>query len=546
MTRREWLAQTGWGLAALALQAPAPVTNLTLSSKRLLTLADLTLLGTTYAEGPGWSYSTGQVGVRYVAGQRRLLLVKYLPNATSHSVHGNLCELVMPPLASTYAAATPCTVVRSWANWTWMPTDPTLLAKVANGWKVGGIWWDEGQGVVWYTMYPYYASIPFPFLGATALHDDGTVTKYGPWYYIDATTSVEYKSVAQWMLPIPPRYASSFGTATHLLGAHAIGGSGEASPWGPCMTALTFPPLTSTAPVSHGQHICNYWGLDAKWPDNHCHRSPDYESVNLETRSSAIPPPVNGVGYWQGSSDRIIPVWVETDTKGGLVMFGELVQQASWYGLEYAINYSKANGLGTWAITAIHRVAESLTQITTAEPHGLVDGDYAYPSLTNSIPPLASTFYPIVKVDDYTYTIHFNITGDGTAGTHQAKKQLPGTYRGVSCTKDPLRTNQGSTGFYASGYRPCVLRFDPEDLKAVAEGRKSAYATSMVPTDIGRWDTVWPEIAAHRAPHYSYIYPAFAAAVWDGVARQIIWVQAASKAVGYAALPAINVLTVSP
>ncbi len=110
--------------------------------------------------------------------------------------------------------------MRQWFDWTWYPTGD-LLAKLANSWFIGGIWWDEAQQVVWYTMYPYYGpSAYMPFLGATALHDDGTVTKYGPWYYISDKT-LAFRKVAYYFVPIPVSAQADLGGRTMAIGADA-------------------------------------------------------------------------------------------------------------------------------------------------------------------------------------------------------------------------------------------------------------------------------------------------------------------------------------
>ena len=303
-------------------------------AKALIARSDLGWQGMCHAPDGGFSYNEGQVAVRYVGGERRLLMVKWHQKDATNGWAGNLVELRPPALAQTTDASQAMTVVREWARWHWVPTG-SLLTSLSNGWEVGGLWWDESQQVVWYTLYPYYGpGVAMPFLGATRLNDNGTVSRYGPWYYVSPTTD-SFRKVCYWFVPIPASAQADCGGRRMAIGATAMGASGGSpTNWGPGLTALRLPDLASSGPVEAGLPLMDYspgaGGLAHPW--FHCRREPDYASIN-SPQSGAIPAPIGREGFWQASADNATGVaWIETKTKHGLILIGQRVSHASWYG----------------------------------------------------------------------------------------------------------------------------------------------------------------------------------------------------------------------
>jgi hypothetical protein len=342
--RREFLsrvAQTtvaggavAWAPSAAA--QPLPPTNL--RTNEPIRLADLTWKGLCETPTDGFSYNEGQIALRYVGDERRVLMLKWNPN----SVPGNVTEMRMPPLATSLAASQPMTVVRQWKDWSWVPTG-RLTEQLSNGWQFGGLWWDDAQQVLWYTLWPYYApGVIMPFLGAVKLHDDGSVTKYGPWHYVSPTYE-GFRKVCWYFVPIPARFQSLLGGRKMALGANVLGASGGSpTNWGPGLTAIHLPDLGSTGPVEAGIPLMDYspgaGGL--AHPYYFCRREPDYTSLQgVGAAGGSLPGPVGNEGFWQASIDIAIPAgWIDSSTRRGLLMLGQRAVQNTWYGMSNFVN----------------------------------------------------------------------------------------------------------------------------------------------------------------------------------------------------------------
>lgn len=331
------------GASAQTPSAPGNVRVLT-EPKSTLGLSDLTWRGVCDAPSADFSYNEAQVALRYVNGERRLLMLKWHNKDATHGTAGNLAELRMPALATDPARSTAMTVVREWTNWCWTPTGG-LVDQLANGWLVGGLWWDELQEVLWYTLWPYYApSVVMPFLGAVRLHDNGTVTRYGPWHYV-SNDYIGFRKVCWYFLPIPQQYQPLFGGRRIALGANVLGASGGSpTNWGPGLTALHLPDLASTQAVEAGIPIMDYspgaGGLAHPW--YFCRREADYHSFY---DAGALPGTVGSEGFWQSSADMAFPAaWVDSSRRSGLLLIGQRTANDTWYGLAAERNTFDAAG----------------------------------------------------------------------------------------------------------------------------------------------------------------------------------------------------------
>jgi hypothetical protein len=302
---------------------PAPPVEPPPGSLSLLTAADLTFQGMwRFADGdPGAHWAEGPMAIRYVGGQRRWLLRASVIGGSGHEIR----EYTAP---ATYGAtrdtAPEMTFVRGWSSVFNITEnfDP-------NGWVVGGIWWDEAQQVLWYTVYPFYDPGVFRFLGATRLNDNGTTTKFGMWHYI-SSASQSYKQVCKWILPIPASAQAAAGGRTMAIGADVMSVGANAN-WGPGLIAMTLPALASTSAVPIGTNLMAYNSTLAATPEEYyCKREPDYSEY---IESDSIVAPSGGQGYWALSMDAVgAYVWVETPTKHGIVVLGRRASGRLWYG----------------------------------------------------------------------------------------------------------------------------------------------------------------------------------------------------------------------
>lgn len=280
------------------------------AGRSLLTTADMTWLGQAKipADGSsgtasgGTAYMGPAMAIRYVGGQRRLITAHWTSApATGYFDAGDLVEWSFPTLyQGAVSGASSMTKVRQWSNW----ADATSLniGTPSTGVRLGGLWWDEDQGVIWYVAYAYYAGNNRPFLGATALHDNGTVTKYGMWYYRTGDISggnqySQWKGVGGWVLKIPAYAQAACGEMG--IGAPALGTIGTYGQKGIGLHTLpTFPPLSDAAGtvLSLGTRCLDY--------------SEDYKTTTnaeMHTHNTVYEPigSTHGPGYyrlWNGSA----------------------------------------------------------------------------------------------------------------------------------------------------------------------------------------------------------------------------------------------------
>jgi hypothetical protein len=189
--------------------------------------------------------------------------------------------------------------------------------------------------VLWYTYYATYGgpSDP-PFLGASRLNADGTVTKYGPWRH--PSGSQRYRTSSWWIYEAPPTLKAINPNAEMCLGA-AVGSTAGEGNYGPGLYWYKRPALHSSGILRESEWgpLMGYSSLYGSPPDYYCRRPADYHSVYPTNFS-----PRNGEGFWCASLDQMSGhVWIEGASKWGIATFGRMVvpNRYVWYPNEMAI-----------------------------------------------------------------------------------------------------------------------------------------------------------------------------------------------------------------
>jgi hypothetical protein len=331
------------GRSLLQAQSPTPPQNVRIvtgGTRTLLAPKDLTHLGmwtlpnNANLSGSGaYSFAEGNLAYRYVSRVRR-----WLTSPRKGPYAGGIVELAEPATYGTDPTTAPVMQeVRGWAS-VFNPV-PAEVAE-GNGYVIGGIWWDAVQGVLWYTVYPYYSPNPYPVLGATRLNDDGTTTKYGMWTYNGLTTS-SFKQVCKWIVPLPASAQTATGGRTMALGCDVVS-IGASANWGPGLKAIQFPALTdsTTVLIARGLDLAAYTqDTGQPYPNFYCKREPDYDPSLALSTQFATPSggssggTGSGTGYWPSSLDATgCYVWIETPTKQGVLVMGRRGRGYVWYG----------------------------------------------------------------------------------------------------------------------------------------------------------------------------------------------------------------------
>jgi hypothetical protein len=214
--------------------------------------------------------------------------------------------------------------------------------------RIGGVYWDESNGILWYQLYAYYDGSNRPVLAATRLLDTvdavrggnyRTVgTQYGPWWYranTQGSTTPYWKAVCNWLVPVPPDVQGDLGNRKFVMGGNvgAVGGAGNLGPGFQAISALpslSDPPNTA---IPNGLHLADYTSESTQNPP-HAHREAGYTPLfGRPLNPSGLVPPSGSVGYWQMSLDQVNSfIWVETDAVEGILMFGRQSKGYTLYG----------------------------------------------------------------------------------------------------------------------------------------------------------------------------------------------------------------------
>jgi len=347
-------------LALVAIIGGLSVRQTSGAGKTLITINDLQwqgaygfpAVGSATAGGPGTtSYASGALAVRYVNGQRRFLMPTFTnADLGTGQLFGDLVEWQAPsdsPYAASNASQAPKLLeTRRWKNWTLLASSPAWQ-EPASGVRVGGLLWDEENGVLWYQLYGYYSGKNHPLMGATQLLDTPAADsyravgrQYGPWWYrsndLSDRTNLYWKAVCNWIVKVPDSSVADLRGSTVLLGGTvgAVGGAGNLGPGFrgiPRLPALTDPPNST---IAMGVRLADYTNESPMRPSS-AHREANYrfDGVPQTATQSGLFPPNGSTGYWQMSLDQVNSfIWVDTPTKEGILMFGRQSVGLNWYG----------------------------------------------------------------------------------------------------------------------------------------------------------------------------------------------------------------------
>jgi parallel beta-helix repeat protein len=466
-------------------------------------------VGTESGDPGSTAFATGALAVRYVAGQRRFLMATFRQaSATTGRDFGDLIEYTVPAAAK-YTGATPQSAaemveVRRWAaDWTLLDTTPSWWSAGASV-KLGGLYWDETQQGVWYLLYGYYQTHNTPFLGFTALTDTvdpvrgglyrSVGTRGGPWWYRAANppTDIPYwKTVCQYLLPVPASAQSDLGGRTFLVGAGvgAVGGIGHLGIGFHAFAAL--PPITDppNTVIPLQLRVADYTTESPISPPQ-AHRDTNYTFVPYHQHASAdtgLWPAAGGVGYWQMSLDQCNGgAWVETATKQGLVLFGRQVSGDTAYGwnpLSQSPKYMNTlTASGTTATaTFVGSPGHQLTEGATVRIVGVLTAGY------NGV-------YTAHVVDSNTITV----TLPAAPAASPANLSGPGYLVGwsIADATDPTRATFPTTSnaYFGQTWTGAVRVFDPAQIRQVGLGTRSPYSDGINPTLLGDSHAQWPNL----------------------------------------------------
>lgn len=549
---------------------------------RLIEMSDLTWQGyyriASNATG-GSAAGFGALAVRYTnstpgagtCADTRRLLIPHLQLSGSYRTWGDLVEYCVPSSSSYYTGASPASAtalleVRRWAAAEWADKF-TTVGDSASGNYIGGLWWDETNGVLWVNVYGYYYGNNMPSHMAVDLGDGahGSLggnykavdATYGPWYYRSTTAGSEtlhWKQVNHGFLPVPASAQSDLGGRTMAL-AGSVGAVATVGHLGLGLRAINLPSLGTAANAVFsasdnsglGLRLADYtmeFGGARPW----AHRDTNYTfkpyTDHLSSDTGLYPPGDCGsaepTGCWQMSMDQTNGVvWVETAAVHGVLSFGRQVQGGTGYGhnpISRTPRSMSATRTGT-------------TANVTMNTHNLATGA----SVTvNCVQPAqyAGTFtITVTGTHTFTYTM---ASDPGASASHLSSGTT--TY-GQSCASigaivgfgwsasvQADHTDQGranpetGNGYSGEVYTGAVRRLNPLHLRAVALGTYSPQNTATNWTLIGDWYTQ----SGWDIPPYSTLEAGATntrinqlsvnthGMFWDATAKQIIWVQASS------------------
>jgi hypothetical protein len=332
MDRRQFLRVSALGAAgAMSLSRAENA----VAAPTVLTAADFQYKGLFLLPyDPGgtiFAYSNGALAGRYVNGQLRLIITgKWDGNTWLDPVY----EVNYPGVGQTVSSAPRATLVQAWGDIYQNKRlyDPSELAPVTRGllWANGMLWWAYGGQ---YNV----AGNWDPSIGVTVFNDsNGTFASYGPW------RTQDYSQVTRgYLTAIPSTFANQYTHGnTIAVGAPATSGNATSS-IGSCLTALSsFNPLTTPSDAVGSTH----WTLGCQDLLMHSQQNPQMRPAGVSAYKvcgwnvlyncaqgayTQIDPTMANAGI--GFDTISAAAWVQTSTRQGLVMFGQLVDAIAGY-----------------------------------------------------------------------------------------------------------------------------------------------------------------------------------------------------------------------
>jgi hypothetical protein len=322
------------------------------STKTLIQPSDLTYQGSWRVPETFNVYGVCAMTIRYVGGARRYLMVEF----NGGNACGDIVEFQAPASPTPYVASSVAadlsvdvtsaplmTETRRWAPADWLDTSwaNSTTYPASNGFQPGSIWWDEANGLLWYSLYqPYGSGMNAPIWGAVELLDTvksgaycNTGSKYGPWYYRNATwsggsdftNSPWCRGQNQLIVPVPTGGQALIGGAKFLVGGGHQGYEADAS-FGVNLHVVADLTTGMANPVPVVKQLCEYTQASLVPAGDYlngyaCHRT---------AADSATFIPTNDVTHLLGNGDAPCgpyggkckgAVWVDTGTKHGLIEF---------------------------------------------------------------------------------------------------------------------------------------------------------------------------------------------------------------------------------
>jgi hypothetical protein len=506
--------------------------------RALITLDDLQWQGMTKTpdgdytvEGGSSSYACGALAIRYINGERRLLIPNFKYGAHGE-FWGDLVEYREP--GTRYSGPDPTEAptlieTRRWPapDWTAAYAQSPAWANEANrasGAKLGTISWDDARQVLWYQVYGYYTGRNEPFLAAVQLLDTPHATggktcavgqSFGPWWYRskDMADPSYWKQVNYFITTIPASAQADLGGRTVILGG-ATGAVVDVGNYGPGMYAIPDWPALTDAPdsvIPEGLPLADYSG-SAKVEPRNARRNADYVPFNYSSADMEIAFPPGG--YWLGSLDRVVGMtWIETATRHGVLIYGVQAHGRVCYG-----DNPLSSGIQSPS-SLTHRGA--IATAATRFPHPLSVGttirvENATPAIYNgtfvvSAVPTPTTFEYVLPSDP----------GQPASGTIYFYGWDPAVLPDLI---DPSRAlPEHQHGYLAERFTGQTWVFDPDQMREVGRGVRVANNTGINPIELGDWQARWPNLPWDKQGGRKVADNVCNRLVWDARAQELLW-----------------------
>lgn len=564
--------------------------------------------GSTSTPAGGTNYMGPAMAVRYLSNGTRVLLTVNFTTApvTGWCSAGSLVEWQFPTMYQGPVSGAPNMVAtgRTWADW--FDADALAIGNPSTGVRMGGLWWDDSLQVLWYCAYAYYAGSNRPFLGATRLHDDGTVTRYGMWYYrsgdVSAGNSVTYwKGAGGWVVGIPGYAQTDVGVMG--VGAPPLGTIGGYGHMGPGLHTLPAKPALSDAPggvIPVGTRVLDY-STEYQAPSaiQNCRRkntnyvplgslhNPGYWLIHDGSTFSspgakgawpssglALPTAVGSAVYvGLPTGDRAVNLYLEMTTPavGGARVWEYSRSDGSWGALSPTFNVGTAslagprnngawlNPPGDFAPLSVNGTTTRWIRIrntATLSVGGAIakSGSTNFCDPTPANPPVSSGmgYWQFSRENVETFVWAYTDTKHGVLcfGRQPQGYTWYGVSRGFggdgTVWAEDLRTVAlDGYGYHTDNDTPCLYVFDPNDLIDAARNVKRGNASEVNPVAEYDWHAAWPNIPDTVGDQGWIASYAGNGGFWDSRAKQLVWLHPLSVRTGYSDTPSVQVFDIA-